>query len=134
MPRHCRWSIYSGEFQFVQHYDTIHSKLTSQFEAIACRMERINSMQPPQRHFKLADRFIFITEGILPYKIKYWRGVNFGDWRFLDKSPIFNPPVIFLQRYMHACDICQYFIRQNVFALFCKNLLSPINRLIWYFK
>ena len=21
----------------------------------------------------------------IPYKMKYWRGVNFGDWRFLDK-------------------------------------------------
>ena len=22
---------------------------------------------------------------VLPYKMKYWRGVNFGGWRFLDK-------------------------------------------------
>ena len=21
----------------------------------------------------------------IPYKTKYWRGINFGDWQFLDK-------------------------------------------------
>ena len=24
-------------------------------------------------------------KNILPYKMKYWRGVNFGDWGFLDE-------------------------------------------------
>ena len=50
----------------------------------------------------------------IPYKMKYWRGVNFlaiGD--FWIKSPIFNPPIIFLHRYMYACDIRQYLIRQK---------------------
>ena len=37
---------------------------------------------------------------------------------FWIKTPIFNPPIIFLHRYtyMHECDICQYLICQNVFC------------------
>ena len=32
----------------------------------------------------LAQYSINVTQ-VLPYKIKYWRGVNFGDWRFYRK-------------------------------------------------
>ena len=32
-----------------------------------------------------------------------WQGVNFGNWRFWIKSPIFYQPMIFLHRYMFAC-------------------------------
>ena len=41
-----------------------------------------------------------LVAGHIPYKTKYWRGVNFVD--FWIKSPIFNPSIIFLQRYMYA--------------------------------
>ena len=39
----------------------------------------------------------------IPYKMKYWRGVNFGD--FIKKSPIFNPPTI-----MDVCHTLLHFI------------------------
>ena len=41
----------------------------------------------------------------LPYKMKYWQGVNFGNWQVIEKSPIFNPPII-----MYACHVLQHFI------------------------
>ena len=39
------------------------------------------------------------------YKMKYWQGVNFGDWRFLDKWPTFNPPII-----VHMCHFLPHHV------------------------
>ena len=35
---------------------------------------------------QLATLMIFVMSDLaIPYKMKYWRGVNFGDWQFLNK-------------------------------------------------
>ena len=48
-----------------------------------------------------------------------------GD--FWIKTPIINPLLKFLHKYMHTCDIHQYLIRQNVFALFRQKLTLTNN-------
>ena len=31
------------------------------------------------------ELYVHRTTVNIPYKMKYWQGVNFGDWRLLDK-------------------------------------------------
>ena len=38
-------------------------------------------------------KLLLVRYTMTSYKMKYWQGVNFGDWQLLDKSPTFNLPV-----------------------------------------
>ena len=46
---------------------------------------------------------LFIQKLQVLYKMKYWQGVNFGDWRLLDKTPTFNPIIIIITCIIHDC-------------------------------
>ena len=57
----------------------------------------------------------------IPYKMKYWQRVNFGDWQFIKKSPIFNPSVI-----MNVC----HFLMRFIYINFGKVLLNAFHQII----
>ena len=54
----------------------------------------------------------------IPFKTKYWRGINFADWWFLNKNT--NPPIIFLHRYTYAC-------------VWYSPIFNPPKRVLHYF-
>ena len=53
--------------------------------------------------------------------MKYWQGVNFDDWQFLDKSPTFNPPII-VHMYRFYCVMLR---TQNGIAAVFKRTDKP---------
>ena len=69
---------------------------------------------------------------MLPYKMKYWQGVNLGNWQFLDETLTFNPPiVIYMCHFYYVFYIINSYIVKMLFYVFHQVKLSPIFHLMW---
>ena len=56
----------------------------------------------------------------IPYKMKYWQGMNFGDWcNFWIKLPTFNLP-----------NMCQFYVLSKLPIFICRNFVcSSLNKI-----